>query len=81
MNLGNGQTILEEDYDETYEPTEKGERSHFLRAKTVSLLPYRCIEILDYCKVIGLDPYAEKDLLYIAKEGTKALLPPDWKAV
>ena len=26
MNLGHGQNILVEDYDENYEPTEKGKR-------------------------------------------------------
>lgn len=38
-------------------------------------------EVLEYCKVIGLDPVAERDLLYIAREGIKAPLPPDWKPV
>lgn len=27
MDLGNGQIVLEEDYDENYEPTEKGKRT------------------------------------------------------
>lgn len=39
------------------------------------------IEILEYCKVLGLDPVAEKDLLFIAKEGIKAPLPKEWKPV
>lgn len=28
MDLGNGQVVLEEAYDEKYEPTEEGERAH-----------------------------------------------------
>jgi hypothetical protein len=61
MELGNGQIVLEEDYDKTYEPTEE--------------------EILQFCEVIGLDPNTEGDLMYLAKEGTRAQLPPDWKPV
>lgn len=38
-------------------------------------------EVREYCKVLGLDPAAEKNLLYIAKEGIKAPLPKDWKPV
>ena len=38
-----------------------------------------CAEILEYCKVLKLDPVAEKDLLFIAKEGIKAPLPKEWK--
>ncbi len=36
-------------------------------------------EVLEYCRVLGLDPVVENDLLYIAKEGIKAPLPPEWK--
>ena len=36
-------------------------------------------EILEYCKVLGMDPVAEEDLLYIAREGIKAPLPKNWK--
>ena len=40
----------------------------------------RCTaDVLEYGRVLGLDPVAEKDLLYIAREGIKAPLPPDWK--
>lgn len=39
------------------------------------------IEILEYCKILGLDPIAEKDFLFIAKEGIKAPLPKEWKPV
>ena len=38
-------------------------------------------EVLEYCKVLGLNPDEEKDLLYIAKEGIKAPLPEGWKPV
>lgn len=36
-------------------------------------------EIVEYAKWLGFDTDADKDLLYIAKEGLKAPLPPDWK--
>jgi len=55
----NGQLILEEEYDENYQPTER--------------------EVLEYAQSIGIDPYEEKDLLFIAREGIVAPLPPDWK--
>lgn len=55
----NGQTVLEEDYDENYVPTEE--------------------EIREYATVIGIDPDREPDLMYIAREGINAPLPPDWK--
>ncbi|EDO33670.1 predicted protein, partial [Nematostella vectensis] len=55
----NGQIILEEEYDETYEPTEQ--------------------EIYEYAQLIGIDPHRESDLLWIAREGIVAPLPPDWK--
>lgn len=38
-------------------------------------------EILEYCKVLDLDPVTEKDLMYIAREGIKAPLPDQWKPV
>lgn len=55
----NGQLILEEEYDENYQPTEQ--------------------EIFEYAQSIGIDPIREKDLLFIAREGIVAPLPPDWK--
>jgi centrosomal protein CEP164 len=55
------QLILQEDYDEHYEPTPE--------------------ELQEYCSVIGLDPKEDADLLWIAREGLKAPLPPDWKPV
>ncbi|CAG5087313.1 Oidioi.mRNA.OKI2018_I69.PAR.g11515.t2.cds [Oikopleura dioica] len=38
-------------------------------------------DIHQYCKIIGLDPSSDPDLVWIAKEGIMAKLPPDWKAV
>lgn len=75
-----GQTILEEAYDENYEPTEEGNQTcrQIINLRTPS---FHCAEILHYCEVLGLDPNTEKDLMYIAKEGTKAPLPKDWKPV
>ena len=38
-------------------------------------------DINQYCKIIGLDPVADPELVWIAKEGIMAKLPSDWKAV
>ena len=46
-----------------------------------SLFSYEPEDILEYANVIGLDPVADKDLLYIAREGLKAPLPENWKPV
>ena len=88
MELGNGQIVLEEDYDDTYEPTEEGEQAHaripVRRRRIASMLhakPIFSTEILQFCEVIGLDPNTEGDLMYLAKEGTRAQLPPGWKPV
>uniref|UniRef100_A0A7M4DW65 Centrosomal protein of 164 kDa n=1 Tax=Crocodylus porosus TaxID=8502 RepID=A0A7M4DW65_CROPO len=53
------QLILEEEYDETYLPSEK--------------------EICDYARGIGIDPEKEPELIWLAKEGIVAPLPPEWK--
>ena len=47
--------------------------------ESVYACPSQHAEVLEYSKVIGLDPVAEKDLLHIAREGIKAPLPKDWK--
>ena len=36
-------------------------------------------EIFEYAKSIGIDPIKERDLLFIAREGMVAPLPPNWK--
>ena len=36
-------------------------------------------EVFEYAHSIGIDPYKEKDLLFIAREGIVAPLPQDWK--
>ncbi|XP_065553475.1 centrosomal protein of 164 kDa isoform X3 [Lathamus discolor] len=53
------QIILEENYDETYVPSEQ--------------------EVQDYARAIGIDPKKEPELLWLAREGIVALLPPGWK--
>lgn len=53
------QLILEEDYDETYIPSEQ--------------------EIQDFARDIGIDPEKEPELMWLAKEGIVAPLPPEWK--
>eukprot|EP00960_Hanusia_phi_P054630 762723-Hanusia_phi.AAC.8 len=37
-------------------------------------------EILEYAQWLGIDVSKEKELLWIAREGIKAPLPPDWRA-
>ncbi|XP_054460082.1 centrosomal protein of 164 kDa-like isoform X2 [Anoplopoma fimbria] len=53
------QLILEEDYDESYSPSEQ--------------------EIQEYAREIGIDPDSEPELLWLAREGIVAPLPPEWK--
>ncbi|XP_063799385.1 centrosomal protein of 164 kDa isoform X3 [Pseudophryne corroboree] len=36
-------------------------------------------EILEYARMIGIDPDAEPELMWLAREGIVALLPPNWK--
>ena len=36
-------------------------------------------EISDYALYLGIDLQEDYDLIYIAKEGLKAPLPPPWK--
>ncbi|XP_075046113.1 centrosomal protein of 164 kDa [Mixophyes fleayi] len=36
-------------------------------------------EILEYARMIGIDPETEPELMWLAREGIVALLPPDWK--
>ncbi|KAM9299045.1 LOW QUALITY PROTEIN: centrosomal protein of 164 kDa [Gastrophryne carolinensis] len=36
-------------------------------------------EIQDYARMIGIDPDAEPELMWLAREGIVAPLPPDWK--
>ncbi|NXP07271.1 CE164 protein, partial [Thinocorus orbignyianus] len=58
MRIGD-QLILEEDYDETYIPSEQ--------------------EIQDFAREIGIDPEKEPELIWLAREGIVAPLPPDWR--
>ncbi|XP_044852903.1 centrosomal protein of 164 kDa isoform X2 [Mauremys mutica] len=53
------QLILEEDYDETYIPSEQ--------------------EIQEFAREIGIDPENEPELMWLAREGIVAPLPPEWK--
>jgi centrosomal protein CEP164 len=38
------------------------------------------LEIYEYARYLGLDIEKESELLWIAKQGLKAPLPPGWKA-
>ncbi|XP_005804595.2 centrosomal protein of 164 kDa isoform X2 [Xiphophorus maculatus] len=53
------QLILEEEYDESYIPSEQ--------------------EFHEYAREIGIDPDNEPELLWLAREGIVAPLPPEWK--
>ncbi|KAL6116449.1 cep164 [Pungitius sinensis] len=53
------QLILEEDYDESYSPSEQ--------------------EVQEYAREIGIDPNSEPELLWLAREGIVAPMPPEWK--
>lgn len=35
--------------------------------------------MFDYAESIGIDPINESDLLFIAREGIVAPMPPNWK--
>eukprot|EP00116_Pleurobrachia_bachei_P001383 sb/3461645/ len=60
--LAGDQLILEEDYDENYEPTEQ--------------------EINEYATdVLGLNIAEDSDLMWIARQGIKEPLPPEWKPI
>lgn len=39
------------------------------------------LEIREYATVIGIDPATEPHLMWIAREGISAPLPPKWKPV
>lgn len=56
--------ILNEVFDEEYEPNEEG-------------IVYS--EVIEYAKWLGIELPEDEDLLYIAKEGLKAPLPDPWK--
>lgn len=40
---------------------------------------YIIIEIREYATVIDIDPDLEPELMWIAREGISAPLPPDWR--
>lgn len=60
--------VLEEDFDENYEPSQQGKQSRIQRK-----------EILEYAKYIGMDPEQDQELFWIARESLKAPLPNEWK--
>lgn len=37
-------------------------------------------EILEYAQFLGMDPIEDRELFWIAIEGLKAPIPPNWKA-
>lgn len=37
------------------------------------------LEIQDFAREIGIDPEKEPELLWLAREGIVAPLPPEWK--
>ena len=87
MALKQGKSIpLQEDIDPDYEPSAEGNTQQPLAEATLhSLLfsssPSVCAEIADYAQWLGLDLESEKELVWICREGLKAKLPADWKAL
>ena len=89
MALKQGKSIpLQEDIDPDYEPSAEGLLSRVLLQVANQLCCgnkvhfYCCIaEIADYAQWLGLDLEAEKELVWICREGLKAKLPSDWKAL
>lgn len=67
--------ILEEDVNPNYEPTESG---IYPNVKFIGFKLFT--EIREYAKFLGMDLNKDQDLFYIAREGLKAPLPPNWKA-
>lgn len=48
-------------------------------ALSCSLFLCYASEILEYAREIGIDPSSEPELLWLAREGIVAPLPPEWK--
>ncbi|KAG5458215.1 MAG: hypothetical protein BJ554DRAFT_1606 [Olpidium bornovanus] len=89
--------VLEEEYDENYEPTAEGEeegdkrpgppavRDYVPEHEPVSfcaadlVLHLASPEIEEYAQFLGIDTAKERHLLWVAREGLKAPLPPDWR--
>nr|XP_023413946.1 centrosomal protein of 164 kDa isoform X11 [Loxodonta africana] len=69
------QLVLEEDYDETYIPSEQGFR-WYSWSMEISCLDS---EILEFAREIGIDPIKEPELMWLAREGIVAPLPMEWK--
>lgn len=42
--------------------------------------PPSAAEVEDYARWLGMDPRADRELLWVAREGLMAPLPPQWKA-
>lgn len=89
MALKQGKSIaLQEDIDPDYEPSTEGVLSSYSCADSnlavyLQTVPanYCYAEIADYAQWLGLDLEAEKELVWICREGLKAKLPADWKAL
>lgn len=86
------QLILEEDYDETYIPSEKGRPAGPERGGPAlagasrppapsprPLCASPAAEITEFARVIGIDAETEPELMWLAREGIVAPLPPEWK--
>lgn len=64
----------------TEEATEEGNGEVHRFTKTI-VANSSILEIREYASVIGIDPVTEPHLLWIAREGISAPLPPKWKPV
>ena len=70
------QVILQEQFDEDYEPTSEGASD----CVTCFCLSFHllCADIEDYAPSIGLDLDVHPELIWIARAGLKAPLPKGW---
>ena len=88
MALGQGRSVpLQEDIDPNYEPSAEGLlQPNRLLVPNCAVdprleIPNCYAEIADYAQWLGLDLEAEKELAWICREGLKAKLPVEWKAL
>ena len=68
--------FLDAKIDENYEPNEEGLNKIYRFLILYSFF----LELHDYARFLGIDPFEDKDFLYIAQDGLKATLPDPWRA-
>ena len=73
--------ILEEDFDENYEPSEQGMAALPCLIYFSALTSYfnYGLELNEYATFLGINIADEPDLLWVARQGLKTPLPENWK--